>query len=101
LIALAPLPGDLLSPATVAVVSRGLTAVVGLFVAGLAYRGYQRNDASKMRTLAVGIGLLTGGVFIVATGVDRAGGSPGVVLVARGVVTVLGLSAVLYALAFE
>ncbi|WP_440766882.1 DUF7521 family protein [Natronorubrum sp. DTA7] len=32
-----------------------LTAVVGLFVAHLAYRGYRRNDSQTMRALAIGI----------------------------------------------
>lgn len=32
-----------------------LTAVVGLFVAHLAYRGYRRNDSATMRALAIGI----------------------------------------------
>jgi hypothetical protein len=54
-----------------------------------------------MRSLAVGIGLLTVGVFVLVTAVDRVGGGPGVVLLTRGIVTVVGLSAVLYALVFE
>jgi hypothetical protein len=101
MIGLSSLPVDLFSPSSIALVSRGLTAAVGLFVAVLAYRGYQRNNAPKMRLLAVGIGLLTTGVFVLATIVDQAGGGPGVVLLARGLVTVAGLSAVLYALLFE
>lgn len=88
---------DLLSPEVIASVSRGLTAVVGLFVAGMAYRGYLRNDARKMLWLAVGIGLLTGGVFFASVVVNGAGGGDGGILLARGVVTVVGLSAVLYA----
>jgi len=32
-----------------------LTAVVGLFVASLAYRGYRRNESRRMRALAVGV----------------------------------------------
>jgi hypothetical protein len=32
-----------------------LTAVVGLFVGSLAYRGYRRNDSRRMRALAVGV----------------------------------------------
>lgn len=37
-----------------AVVS-ALTAVVGLYVAHLAYRGYRRNESQTMRALSVGI----------------------------------------------
>jgi hypothetical protein len=91
---------ELFTPSQVAFLSRGLTAVVGLFVALLAYRGYRRNDAQKMRALAVGIGLLTTGVFLVATAIDFTGAGAGVVLVGRGLVTVSGLSAVLYALLY-
>lgn len=78
--------------------SGALTAVVGLAVAALAYRGYRRNGARKMRALAVGIGLLTAGVFVAALLLDLAGAGAGVVLLARGIVTVAGLCAVLYAL---
>lgn len=35
------------------------TAITGLFVASLAYRGYQRNASRPMRYLAFGILLLT------------------------------------------
>ncbi|MDS0282393.1 DUF7521 family protein [Haloarcula onubensis] len=90
--------GDLFAPATVAWASRALTAAVGLFVAALAYRGFRRNDAPKMRALAVGIGLLTGGVFLAVAVASLAGADAGVVLLARGLVTVAGLCAVLYAL---
>ena len=72
--------------------------MVGLLVALLAYRGYRRNDARKMRALAVGIALLTAGVFVAATTAEYAGGGAGTVLLARGTVTVTGLCAVLYAL---
>ena len=85
-------------PDTVAWASRALTAAVGLFVAALAYRGFRRNDAPKMRALAVGIGLLTAGVFTAVVLAELAGVGGGVVLLVRGLVTVLGLCAVLYAL---
>ena len=88
---------DLLSPEVIASVSRGLTAVVGLFVAGMAYRGYLRNDAAKMLWLAVGIGLLTAGTFLVSVVLDGFGIGDGGVLLSVGAVNVLGLSAVLYA----
>ena len=78
--------------------SGALTAVVGLAVAALAYRGYRRNGARKMRALAVGIGLLTAGAFLAAALASVAGAGDGVALLARGLVTVAGLCAVLYAL---
>jgi hypothetical protein len=91
------LAADLLSPEGIATASRGLTAAVGLFVAGLAYRGYRRNDARKMLWLAVGIGLLTAGTFLVSVVLDGFGIGDGGVLLSVGAVNVLGLSAVLYA----
>jgi hypothetical protein len=92
------LGADTLSPGSVAWLSRGLIALVGLFVATLAYRGFKRNDAPKMRLLALGIGCLTTGVFLAVTVVTLAGAGTGGVLIARGVVTVAGLGAVLLAL---
>ena len=92
---------DLATPTVVASVSRALTAVVGLFVAVLAYRGYRRNNAAMMRSLAIGIGLLTAGVASVVVVVDQVGGGSGVILLARGLVTVVGLCAILYALLFQ
>lgn len=92
---------DLLTPTNVALASRALTAVVGLFVAALAYRGYRRNDAPMMRSLAIGIVLLTAGVALAVVAVDRAGGGSGAVLLVRGLVTVAGLCAILYALLFQ
>lgn len=92
---------ELLPPSGVALASRVLTAVVGLFVATLAYRGYRRNRAPMMRSLAIGVGLLTAGVVLAATVVDQAGGGDGVVLLARGLVTVAGLCAILHALVYQ
>jgi len=40
---------------SITAVASALTAVVGLFVAHLAYRGYRRNDSPTMRALAIGI----------------------------------------------
>lgn len=79
-------------------VARGVTAVVGLFVAMLAYRGYRRNASTKMRALAIGIGLLTTGVFVAAMFTNMVGAGTGVVLLVRGLVTVVGLCVVLYAI---
>jgi hypothetical protein len=84
--------------ASVVWVARGVVAVVGLFVATLAYRGYRRNGSAKMQALAIGIGLLTAGVFTAAMLIDLTGAGDGVVLLGRGVVTVIGLCVVLYAI---
>jgi len=92
---------SLLAPSSIVLLSRGLTAVVGLFVSIQAYRGFQRNDAPRMRVLAIGIGLLTTGAFLAAIAVDAVGAGDGVVLLVRGCVSVAGLSAVLYALLME
>ncbi|MFD1586496.1 hypothetical protein ACFR9U_05850 [Halorientalis brevis] len=95
------LPLVSITPSDVAWGSRALTALVGLFVAGLAYRGYRRNDAPKMRSLALGIFLLTTGVFLTVAVVTQVGAGAGPVLLARGLVTVTGLGAVLYALVYQ
>lgn len=87
-----------LTPETIAFLSRGLTAAVGLFVAALAYRGFRRNGARKMRWLALGIALLTAGAFLAVTAVEQLGAGDGPILLARTLVTVAGLAAVLYAL---
>ena len=87
-----------MGPLGVGLVARGVTALVGLFVAALAYRGYRRNGSGKMRALAVGIGLLTAGVFAAVLLADVTGAGNGVVLLVRGLVTVIGLCVVLYAL---
>ncbi|OYR56785.1 DUF7521 family protein [Halorubrum halodurans] len=83
---------------SVALVARSVTAVAGLFVATLAYRGYRRNDSTKMRALAVGIGLLTAGVYVAVVLADLTGAGSGIVLLVRGLVTVAGLCVVLYAM---
>ena len=87
-----------MEPFSVVLMARGVTAIVGLFVATLAYRGYRRNGSEKMRALAVGIGLLTAGVFVAVLLADVTGAGNGVVLLVRGLVTVLGLCVVLYAI---
>ncbi|WP_049987876.1 DUF7521 family protein [Halobellus rufus] len=83
---------------SVGLIARGVTAIVGLFVAMLAYRGYLRNGSAKMRALAIGIGLLTAGVFVAVLLADLAGAGNGLVLLGRGLVTVTGLCVVLYAI---
>lgn len=94
-----PVEGVLaMEPFSVVSVTRGVTAVVGLFVAVLAYRGYRRNESPKMRALAIGIGLLTVGVYAAVILADVSGAGNGVVLLVRGLVTVTGLCVVLYAI---
>jgi len=83
---------------SVALVTRSVTAVVGLFVATLAYRGYRRNGSTKMRALAVGIALLTAGVYVAVILADMIGVESSIVLLVRGLVTVIGLCVVLYAM---
>lgn|GEM_PF-2587942 len=87
-----------LTPETVAFLSRGLTAAVGLFVAAQAYRGFRRNGVRQMRWLALGIALLTTVAFLAVAVVERLGAGAGYILLARNLVTVAGLGAVLYAL---
>jgi hypothetical protein len=89
---------QLTDPSSVGVIAGGVTAVGGLFVAALAYRGYRRNGSAKMRALAIGIGLLTTGVFVAAVTTAVIGAGNGVVLLVRGLVTVIGLCTVLYAI---
>lgn len=89
---------QLSDPFSVGVITAGVTAVGGLFVAALAYRGYRRNGSAKMRALAVGVGLLTTGVFLAAVTTAVLGAGDGVVLLVRGLVTVIGLCTVLYAI---
>lgn len=90
-----------ITPTDIALLSGGLTAIVGLFVAVQAYRGFRRNGAPRMRALAIGIGLLTTGAFLAAVVADTLGAGDGVVLLVRGGLSVAGLSAVLYALVME
>lgn len=91
----------LLTPGNIALLSRGLTAVVGLFVSVQAYRGFKRNDAPRMRALAIGIGLLTTGAFLAAIAVNAVGAGDGIVLLVRGLMSVAGLSTILYALVMQ
>ena len=50
---------------TVALTVSAVTALVGLFVAYQAYRGYRRNDSDTMRALAVGIAFIAVVPFVV------------------------------------
>lgn len=42
-------------PTTLAAVTAAITALAGIVVAALAYRGARRNDSAPMRYLAVGV----------------------------------------------
>lgn len=44
------------------------TAVAGVLVAGVAYRGYRRHDSKTMLFLAIGIVLITVSPFVVSYG---------------------------------
>ncbi len=76
-----------------------LTALLGLFVAAQAYRGYRRHDSRTMRALAVGIVCLTAVPFLVqymlgpVAGLTDAGTLLGVV-----VAYVVGLAAIYHSL---
>ncbi|WP_394327087.1 DUF7521 family protein [Halopenitus malekzadehii] len=87
-----------MEPLSVVSIARSVTALAGLFVATLAYRGYRRNSSAKMRALAIGIGLLTTGVYVAVMVADMTGAGNGLVLLVRGLVTVIGLCVVLYAI---
>jgi hypothetical protein len=97
-----PLDGGVL-PAAVSVdlpvVAGAITALIGLFVAYQAYRGYRRNFSKPMGYLAVGILFVTTVSFVVpqiivgATGVSDAAA-----ILIMTTLDVVGLSAILYAL---
>jgi hypothetical protein len=77
----------------------GLTGVVGVFVASLAYRGYRRNESKPMLYLALGIVLLTAipaavnVLLSVSTGVTDAE-----ILLSLSVAHLCGVVSILYAL---
>jgi hypothetical protein len=53
-----------------------------------------------MLLLGIGIAFLTAGVFLAAIAADAVGAGDGLVLLVRGLVSVVGLSAVLYAFVY-
>ncbi|MFC7138851.1 hypothetical protein ACFQMA_03245 [Halosimplex aquaticum] len=84
------------TPATLA---GALTAVVGLFVAYQAFRGYRRNDSRPMLFLGLGIFLVTALPFVVTTALaGPLGASDAVAVLAWTVLEILGLGSILYAL---
>ena len=75
------------------------TAIAGLFVATLAYRGYQRNASRPMLYLAVGIVLLTTvpvGIDYTLQGVTTV--TDAEILLAVTAAHLVGVIAILYAL---
>ncbi len=86
-------------PAAVLFATALLTAVVGATVAGLAYRGYRRNDSDAMRFLAVGIVCITVGPFVVSYGLAPAVAlSEAATLLGVLLANIAGLLAILYSL---
>ena len=76
-----------------------LTAVVGLFVAAQAYRGYRRHDSRTMRALAVGIVCLTAVPFLVQYVLGPAAGlADAKTLLGVVAAYVVGLAAILHSL---
>lgn len=52
---------------TITDVVAATTAVVGLFVVYLAYRGYRRNDSKRMRALSFGIFCIAVAPYLITT----------------------------------
>ncbi|MFP8951619.1 hypothetical protein ACLI4Z_01425 [Natrialbaceae archaeon A-arb3/5] len=86
-------------PATVLFATALATAVMGTVVAGLAYHGYRRNDSDAMRFLAVGVGCIAVGPFLVSYGLaPLVALSDAATLLGVLCVTIAGLLAILYSL---
>ena len=77
---------------------QGIVAVLGLFIATQAYRGYARHGVETMRYLAIGIALLTTVPIAISYALTWvAWTSDAVSLLAVGVSYLLGLGALDYA----
>lgn len=75
------------------------TAIAGLFVASIAYRGYLRHESQTMRLLAIGIVLITAGPFLVSYGVAPLFAlSDAAALLAILASNIAGLLAIIYSL---
>lgn len=86
-------------PAAVLFATALVTAAVGTVVAGVAYRGYQRNDSDAMRFLAVGIVCIAVGPFLVSYGVAPAAAlSEAATLLGVLLANIAGLLSILYSL---
>ncbi|ESP90047.1 DUF7521 family protein [Candidatus Halobonum tyrrellensis] len=85
--------------ATLLFVTAAVTALLGGFVAWLAYRGYRRNGSRAMRLLAVGVVCFTVVPFLATYGAGPAlGASDAATLLGVLLSNVVGLLAVLYSL---
>ncbi len=84
---------------TLALGFSGLTGIVGLFVASVAYRGYRRNESRPMLYLALGIVLLTAvpaAVNVLLTA--STGATDAEILLSLTVSHLCGVVSILYAL---
>lgn len=93
------LPAGEPSPEAVVFLFVAVTAVVGLFVAYQAYRGYRRNDSRPMLYLAVGVLLLTAvpaGANVVLSAATAA--TDAEILLVISLAHLVGVVSVLYAL---
>lgn len=80
---------------TLALTVSALTALVGLFIAYQAYRGYRRNDSETMRALAIGVVFIAVVPFIVFHPVDTLVGFTDAQALVAGLVShIIGLLAV-------
>lgn len=87
------------SPEAVVFLFVAVTAVVGLFVAYQAYRGYRRNDSRPMLFLAVGVLLLTAVPAGANVGLGAAtAATDAEILLVISIAHLAGVVAVLYAL---
>jgi CHASE2 domain-containing sensor protein len=87
------------NPSAVLFATAFLVAAVGMIVASIAYRGYQRNDSDSMRFLAVGVACITVGPFVISYGVSLlVEFSDAAALLGVLLANVIGLLAILYSL---
>lgn len=75
-----------------------LTATVGFFVAYQAYRGYRRNQSPAIRSLGLGILLLTSVPFAISYALELRQSGDATILFVVTLLDVLGLAFVLHAL---
>ena len=95
-----PTPELVLFPEWVAAVLYFAVVPLGLLVGYLAFRGFRRTDRRNAQLLAVGIVLLTTVDTALGTSLDIGGvvDLPQAPLLVRGVVQLLGVAAILYAM---
>lgn len=95
-----PTPEIVLFPEWVAAALYFAVIPLGLLVGYLAFRGFRRTNRRKAQLLAVGLVLLTAVDTALGTSLDIGGvvDLPQAPLLARGVVQLLGVAAILYAM---